>query len=97
MKFTGDDTSNDATITKKNGETLTIYGGVAAKDADGKSLLTDVNNVGVVKLMMAYRLNWLKTYPVSTAFALVVPKLMKAFTSQTRRLLIQKTAKTEKL
>ncbi|GAA6390167.1 hypothetical protein I3700191H1_00520 [Megasphaera massiliensis] len=49
LKFTGDDTSNDATITKKNGETLTIYGGVAAKDADGKSLLTDVNNVGVVK------------------------------------------------
>ena len=49
LKFTGDDTSDDATITKKNGETLTIYGGVAAKDADGNSLLTDVNNVGVVK------------------------------------------------
>ena len=49
LKFTGDDTSNDATITKKNGETLTIYGGVAAKDADGNRLLTDVNNVGVVK------------------------------------------------
>ena len=49
LKFTGDDTSDDATITKKNGETLTIYGGVAAKDDDGNSLLTDVNNVGVVK------------------------------------------------
>ena len=49
LKFTGDDTSTDATITKKNGETLSIYGGVAATDADGNSLLSDVNNVGVVK------------------------------------------------
>ena len=49
LKFTGDDTSADATITKKNGETLSIYGGVAATDADGNSLLSDVNNVGVVK------------------------------------------------
>ena len=49
LKFTGDDTSDDATITKKNGETLSIYGGVAATDADGNSLLSSVNNVGVVK------------------------------------------------
>ena len=49
LKFTGDDTSESATITKKNAETLTIYGGVAATDADGNSLLSDVNNVGVVK------------------------------------------------
>ena len=49
LKFTGDDKSEDAAITKKNGETLTIYGGVAATDADGNSLLSDVNNVGVVK------------------------------------------------
>ena len=49
LKFTGDDTSTNATITKKNGETLSIYGGVAAKDADGNSLLSDVDNVGVVK------------------------------------------------
>ncbi|MDY2966081.1 MAG: YadA-like family protein [Megasphaera massiliensis] len=49
LKFTGDDTSADATITKKNGETLSIYGGVAATDDDGNSLLSDVNNVGVVK------------------------------------------------
>ena len=49
LKFTGDDKSEDATITKKNGETLSIYGGVAATDADGNSLLSDVNNVGVVK------------------------------------------------
>ena len=49
LKFTGDDKSEDAAITKKNGETLTIYGGVAAKDDDGNSLLSDVNNVGVVK------------------------------------------------
>ena len=49
LKFTGDDKSEDAAITKKNGETLTIYGGVAATDADGNRLLSDVNNVGVVK------------------------------------------------
>lgn len=49
LKFTGDDTSNEETITKKNGETLSIYGGVAAKDADGNSLLTSSDNVGVVK------------------------------------------------
>lgn len=49
LKFTGDDTSNEATITKKNGETLSIYGGVAAKDADGNNLLTSSDNVGVVK------------------------------------------------
>ncbi|OBZ32984.1 hypothetical protein A0U42_07960 [Megasphaera sp. DISK 18] len=49
LKFTGDDTSDEATLTKKNGETLSIYGGVAATDADGNSLLSDVNNVGVVK------------------------------------------------
>lgn len=49
LKFTGDDTSESATITKKNAEILTIYGGVAATDADGNSLLSDVNNVGVVK------------------------------------------------
>ena len=49
LKFTGDDKLEDAAITKKNGETLTIYGGVAATDADGNSLLSDVNNVGVVK------------------------------------------------
>jgi len=49
LKFTGDDTSEGATITKKNAERLTIYGGVATTDADGNSLLSDVNNIGVVK------------------------------------------------
>ena len=41
LKFTGDDTSEDAVITKKNGETLNIFGG-----AD-KDKLTE-NNIGVV-------------------------------------------------
>ncbi|OBZ32929.1 hypothetical protein A0U42_08500 [Megasphaera sp. DISK 18] len=41
LKFTGDDTTDDAAITKKNGETLNILGG-----AD-KAKLTD-NNIGVV-------------------------------------------------
>ena len=48
LKFTGDDTSEDATIARSNGQTLNITGGATATDADGNSLLTD-NNIGVVK------------------------------------------------
>lgn len=46
LKFTGDDTT--AEISRGNGDTLNIIGGVKATDADGNSLLTD-NNIGVVK------------------------------------------------
>ncbi|MBS6138094.1 MAG: hypothetical protein KH757_07000, partial [Megasphaera sp.] len=41
LKFTGDDASADATITKKNGETLNILGGATE--------FTAANNIGVVK------------------------------------------------
>ena len=48
LNFTGDDTSEGATIARSNGQTLNITGGATATDADGNSLLTD-NNIGVVK------------------------------------------------
>ena len=48
LNFTGDDTSEGATIARSNGQTLNIIGGAKATDADGNSLLTD-NNIGVVK------------------------------------------------
>ncbi|KXA68860.1 ESPR-type extended signal peptide-containing protein, partial [Megasphaera sp. MJR8396C] len=41
LKFTGDDTSVDSTITKKNGEILNVLGGA--------SEFTTANNIGVVK------------------------------------------------
>ncbi|MSA06357.1 hypothetical protein GKG20_11520, partial [Megasphaera sp. BIOML-A2] len=41
LKFTGDDTSADSTITKKNSETLNILGGATE--------FTSANNIGVVK------------------------------------------------
>ena len=48
LNFTGDDTSEGATIARSNGQTLNIIGGAKATDADGNSLLTD-DNIGVVK------------------------------------------------
>ncbi|MBS4913511.1 MAG: hypothetical protein KHZ77_05045 [Veillonella sp.] len=41
LKFTGDDTGETATLTKKNGETLNIFGGA--------SKFTATDNIGVVK------------------------------------------------
>ena len=47
LNFTGDDTKSPVSV--KNGNALTIYGGVSAVDVSGNQMLTDEANLGVVK------------------------------------------------